>query len=66
MSAIWVMQSFLSLPLLPGLLLPSVVAPYLVLSAGKIELFDIQSVRTNDLCLNELFEIELFDHWNCV
>ena len=52
----------LSLPSLPGSLWPGLVAPDRVLSMGQIELFDIQTVQTNDLCLIELFEVELFDH----
>ena len=38
---LWRVQSTLSLPLLPGPLWPTVVAPERVLSMGQIELFDI-------------------------
>ena len=56
-----------SLPSLPGPLRFGVVAPACVLCMGLIELFDIYSeYYTNDLCLVELLEIELFDFFNCV
>ena len=41
MLEIWGMRSTSSLPLLPGLFWPGVVAPDKVLSRGQIELFDI-------------------------
>ena len=41
MLGLWVMRSTLSLPSLPSLLCPGVVAPDKVLSMGQIELFDI-------------------------
>ena len=41
MPELWGMWSNLSLPLLPGLLWPRVVAPDKVLLMGQIELFDI-------------------------
>ena len=40
MLELWGMQSTPSLPLLSGLLCPGAVAPDMVLSIGKIELFD--------------------------
>ena len=33
-----------------------------VLFTSRIEMFDIKSVQTNDQCLIELLEIELFDY----
>ena len=41
------MLSIPSLPLLSGPLWPRVVAPNRVLCMGQIELFDIQTVKTN-------------------
>ena len=41
MLELWGMQSTPSLPLLPGILWPTVVAPDRVLSMGQIELVDI-------------------------
>ena len=41
MLELWEMQSTHSLPLLPGLLWPRVVAPDRILSMGQIEQFDI-------------------------
>ena len=41
MLELWGMQSTPSLPSLPGLHWPGVVAPERVLSIGQIELFDI-------------------------
>ena len=51
------MQSTPLLPSLSGPLWSRVVEPDRVRSMGQIELFDIWIV---DLCLAELFEIELF------
>ena len=51
---LWGMRSVSSLPLLPGLLWPGIVAPDRVLSMDKIEL-------TAYLCQTKLFQIELFD-----
>ena len=60
MLVLWGMWSTPSLLLLPGLLWLGVVALDRVLSMG---LFDILiEYKTNDLCLTELFEIELLDH----
>ena len=56
------MWSTLSLPLFPGSLWSGVVAPDRVLSMGQLELLDIKTVQTNDLCLIELLQIELLDH----
>ena len=53
MLELWGMLSAPSLPLLPGPLWPGVVAPDMILSMGQIEL-------TANLCLTELFELELF------
>ena len=51
-----------SFPLLPGTRWLRVVAPDGVLFMGQKELLDyLNSVQTNDFCLIELFEIELFD-----
>ena len=44
MLELWGMQNTLLLLLLPGPLLPGVVAPDRVLSIGQIELFDIKTV----------------------
>ena len=57
------MQSTHSLSLLSDPLWPRVVAPDRVLSIGQIEPFDdLNWGQTNELCLIELLEIELFDH----
>ena len=46
---LWEMQSAPSLPLLPGLLWPRMVAPDRVLCMGQIELLDhLNSMQTND------------------
>ena len=44
MLKLWMMQSTPSLPLLPGLLSPGVVAPDRILSMGQIELFKISKI----------------------
>ena len=65
MLEVWGIRSTPSLPFLPGLLWPCVVAPDRVLSMGQIELNCI-------LMLTELLEIEilltikLYLHLNCV
>ena len=51
-----------SLPLLPGPIWPGVVALNRVLRMVQIELLEIQTVQTSDLCKSELLKIELFDH----
>ena len=53
------MQSTTSLPLVPGLQWPGMVAPDMIRSIDLIEPFDIETVY---LCQTELFEIELFDY----
>ena len=73
MPELWGMHSTHSLPLIPGLLWPGVVAPDRILSMGQIELncilmlnwivwngtvFDIEPILT----LNWMFEIEQFWH----
>ena len=55
---IWEMQSIPSLPLLPGLLWPGVVAPVRVLSMSLT--FELSASKW--LMLNWILEIELFDH----
>ena len=47
---LWGMQSTPSLPSLPGPLWPGVVSPDRAQSIGLIELFEILTVQTNDLC----------------
>ena len=54
------MQSITSLPSLPGLLWPGMVAADRVISMGEIKLFNISSVFKKRLI--ELLEIEWFDH----
>ena len=39
-----------SLPLLPGRLWPEMVAPFRILFMGKIEVWNLLCVQTNDLC----------------
>ena len=52
----WGMWSSVSLPLLQGPLWLGAVVPDLVLSMGKIELWYVNCVQTNDLCWNRLLE----------
>ena len=69
MLELWGMQSTPSLPLLPGLLWPRVVAPDRVLSMGQIELNCILMLNwivwngTVFVCETELLEIEPFWHF---
>ena len=54
MLKLWEMRSTPSLPFLPGLLWPEMVAPNKALSMGYKEL-------TTYLCKTEMFELEPFD-----
>ena len=60
MLELWVMWSTLSLPLLPDLLWPGVVAPDRVLSMGQIEVNCV--LMQNWIVWNRT----AFWHWNCV
>ena len=63
MLELWRMHSTPSLSSLPGPLWPGVEAPDKFVSMGQIELFDI-SINTQ--FKSESFEIEMFEHLNCV